>query len=103
MAKHISLNHITSCIFDLTTDCIKNKRMPRQQLDYSNGEQCAIMNHMLYTENPQLFWECHNHKPLTSEPSDLYITAYNKKALELGIPPHNLIDFIVVLISLVIL
>jgi hypothetical protein len=106
MAKYISPQQIFDSVTDVLQDCCKNKLTFSQQLDYTNGENMAIMNYTLYSRNPELYWELQN-SPCNlnniNRVSDIYISAYNKKAKELGLPPYNLVDYITLLTSLIII
>jgi hypothetical protein len=106
MAKYISPEKIFESVTDIIQDCCKNKLTISQQLDYTNGENTAIMNYTLYSRNPELYWSIQkspcNLNNINREVSDIYILAYNKKAKELGLPPYNLIDYITLLTSLII-
>ena len=64
------------------------------------------MNYTIYSRNPELYWSLQN-SPCNLNNinivSDIYISAYNKKAKELGIPPYNLVDYFTLLTSLIII
>ena len=93
MIKNISFQDIVKGARDLGVECVKNKKTPHQQMEYSNGCYAADMDSLLFKTDNKLFWECRKQRanidknlpPLSQE----YINGYNHKAREYGIPEHH--------------
>jgi hypothetical protein len=88
----ITANELFGGIIEFASDCIKNKHGITQQLDFSNGETCAGFHYILFKKLDDLYWSVviqvmknEDTKPA----SKLYVSGYNKKATELGMPLYN--------------
>jgi len=104
MSKHITGEQIFDGVFSIARDCIKYKRSPLDQLEYSNGHSAAMFNSIIF-ENQELYWPCvtqmmdyENIKPA----SMFYVTGYNDKAAELNTPLYNSFGILVKLVSILI-
>ncbi len=88
----ITANELFDGIRDFASDCIKNKHGLTQQLEFSNGETAAGFNYILFKKIDDLYWSVAIQvmkNEDTKPASKLYISGYNKKATELGMPLYN--------------
>ena len=100
MAKNISMSDIFDSVVSISRDCLVNKRTFQQQNNYGNGSDCAMMKGIIFRSDTKLFWDCEAGmclKDCKDKPNDLYLTAYNEKAMDLGIPPKYFLELMVLL------
>lgn len=104
--QRISANDLIVGIRDFASNCLKNKLGPTQQLEFSNGETAAGFHYILFQKPDDLYWsfaiqvmENEDTKPA----SKFYISGYNKKAVELGMPLYNSDGNMLKLISILVI
>ena len=105
MGVQITADELVTGAIDFLGDCIKNKRAPGTQLEYSNGETAASFEYVIYLDRlkSDLYWSCliqimknQDRYPV----SENYICGYNAKATELGMPLYNQMGDVLKLISI---
>jgi len=105
MSKHVTCDQLVDGVLSFAKTCIKHRRTPFEQLDYSNGKDAASFNKVIF-HKPELYWPCMR-QMMTYEKikpaSELYIAGYNDMAIALGIPKYNSFGFLVNFTSTVVL
>ena len=105
MGVNITGEQLVTGALDFIGDCIKNKRSPSNQLEYSNGETAAGFEYIIYKkwleERDSLYWDCEIQKLKINIPVSVsYIAGYNQKAIELNMPLYNEVANMLKLISI---
>jgi hypothetical protein len=105
MGKYnISLDVLARDTLSFARDCIRENHSVMEHLEISNGENAAFFTHIIY-KDPKLYWPCMvqmmNYER-TKPASMSYISGYNKKASELGLPMYNSFGILVKLVSVIV-
>lgn len=86
--QNITAGEIVRGLFELLGDAFKHE----DSLEYRNGRSSASFDSAIAVRNPKLWASIikfRNVQDVQNPPSRSFVTGYNEKARELGIPAYN--------------
>lgn len=88
--QSITAGELVDGAIEFVAGCVDNRVGPMQHLDISNGEGTAEFDAMMYRSNPELYWRLKTDRlRLNHVDSDLFVSAYDRRASLLGVPGYR--------------